>query len=104
VALTGMSRESRRAFWADVRRDYASLWPEIRDGWHEMREQWWELIAERRQSRHLTRRMWQLVTGKPDPTRRERRRTRHAILTEADELEAIERRVIAEHERDADSR
>jgi hypothetical protein len=99
-----MSREDRRAFWSEVRRDYASLWPQIRDGWREMREEWRELVAERRQYRQLTRRMWQRVTGKPDPTRRERRRTQRAILAEADELEAIERRVIAEHERDTDSR
>jgi hypothetical protein len=97
-----MSRESRRAFWADVGRDYASLWPAIRGGWREAREQWRELVAERRQYRQLTRRMWQRVTGKPDPTRRERRRTQREILAEADELEAIERRVIAEHERDTD--
>jgi hypothetical protein len=88
----------RRGFWADVRRDYASLWPEMRRGLLEVREQWRELVAERRQYRQLTRRMWQRITGAPDPTRRERRRASRAILAEAAELEAIERRIVREHQ------
>ena len=92
-----MTRE-RRAFWADVRRDYAALWPEIRESWREMREEWRETTAEHRQYRQLTRRMWQRITGKPDPARRERRRAERAILAEADELEEIERRVLRERQ------
>jgi hypothetical protein len=103
MALTDVSREDRRAFWADVRRDYARLWPELRDGLREMREQWRELLAEVRQGRQLDRRMWQRITGKPDPARRDRRHAGRAIDAETRELEAIERRVIAEHERDQDS-
>lgn len=94
-----MSEEERRVFWADVRRDYAALWPEIRDSWREMREEWRETIAEHRQYRQLTHRMWQRITGKPDPTCRERRRAGRAILAEANELEEIERRVLREHRR-----
>src|SRR5690348_9929389 len=93
-----MGRERYRGFWADVRRDYASLWPEMRAAWREVREEWRETTAERRQYRQLTRRMWQRVTGKPDPSRRERRRAERAIITEVDELEAIERRVLREHQ------
>lgn len=89
-----MRQEDRQAFWADVRHDYATLWPQIRDSWREMREEWREMTAERRQYRQLTHRMWQRVTGKPDPTRRAER----AIIAEADELEAIERRVLREHQ------
>lgn len=60
-----MRQEDRQAFWADVRHDYATLWPQIRDSWREMREEWREMTAERRQYRQLTHRMWQRVTGKP---------------------------------------
>jgi hypothetical protein len=104
MALTDVSRESRRAFWADVRRDYASLWPGMRASWREMREEWRETTAEHRQHRQLDRRMWQRITGKPDPTRRERRRAGRAIDAETRELEAIERRVLGEHQRDTDQR
>lgn len=93
-----MSQERYRGFWADVRRNYVSLWPEICTAWQEVREEWRETIAERRQYRQLTRRMWQRITGKPDPTRRERRHASRAILAEAAELEAIEQRVIREEQ------
>jgi hypothetical protein len=50
-------RPHRSTFWADLRRDYASTWPMMRNGFLEAREQWRELIAEIRQDRQLTRRM-----------------------------------------------
>ncbi len=84
-------------FWADVRRDYKSFPAEVREDWQQMREEWRDLIAGARQHRQITNRMWQRVTGKTSPTRRDKHRARKAILAEAGELDAIMRRVIAEH-------
>jgi hypothetical protein len=63
-------------FWAQFRRTYATLWPEMRDSWREQREQWWETIAEIRQARQLDRGAKQRITGLQNPTRRQ---VRHAL-------------------------
>ena len=60
-----------REEWRIARDECRAARDEARD---EAREQWWDLIAEMRQERQITRRMWQRATGKPNPTRRERRR------------------------------
>jgi|HubBroStandDraft_3_1064219.scaffolds.fasta_scaffold1353709_2 hypothetical protein len=61
-------------FWAQLRRDYARLWPEMHDSWRQQREQWWETIAEIRQARQLDRGAKQRITGLHNPTRRQVRR------------------------------
>lgn len=90
-----MGTEWKR-FWADLRRDYASLWPEFRNGLREAREQWRETAAEVRQGRQLDRRMRQRITGTASPTRRQWREVSRAILGEVREIEAAERRVLRE--------
>jgi len=84
-------------FWAQVRRDYASLWPEMRDSWRDMREQGRETTAEVRQARQFDRRIRQRITGLQNPTRQQFRRAARQIDAEVDELKAIERRVLREH-------
>lgn len=83
-------------FWADVRRDYASVWPTMRSGLREMREDWWETVAMIREDRHWTRRLKQSITGVENPTRRQWRKASKAVLAEAREIEAAERRVLRE--------
>lgn len=84
-------------FWADLRRDYASIWPTFRDGWGQVCEEWRELTAEMRQQRQLTRRMKQRITGVENPTRRQWRKVSRAILAEVHDLEAAERRVLRDY-------
>lgn len=83
---------------SSVMDDWRALLTEIRQGWAEMREEWRETIAEIRQHKQLERRLFQRITGKDNPTRRERRHAEHAVLSEADELDGIARQVAAEHE------
>jgi hypothetical protein len=83
-------------FWSDLRRDYASLWPEFLDGLREGRELWREAVAEFRQDRQFTRRMKQRITGVDNPTRRQWRDVCKAYDTEAREIEQAERRVLRE--------
>jgi hypothetical protein len=89
-------RPHRSTFWADLRRDYASTWPMMRNGFLEAREQWRELIAEIRQDRQLTRRMKERITGTRNPTRRQWRKSSRVVLDEVRELEGIERRIVRE--------
>ncbi len=86
----------RDRFWADLRRDYASIWPTMRRELRAMREQWREMTAEMRQDRQLTRRLKQRITGLENPTRRQWRKTSSAVLDEIHELEETERRVLRE--------
>jgi hypothetical protein len=83
-------------FWADLRRDYAAVWPTMRNDLRQMREEWREMVAERRQDRQFTRRMKQRITGAENPTRRQWRKASRAILAEVHEIEAAERRVLRE--------
>jgi hypothetical protein len=89
-------RPRRSTFWADVRRDYASIWPSMRNGFLEAREHWREIIAEIRQQRQLTRRMKERITGIRNPTRRQWREGSRVVLDEVRELEGIEQRVLRE--------
>jgi len=43
--MTGM-RPPKSTFWAGLRRNYASLWPAMRDEFLGVREQWRDLQAE----------------------------------------------------------
>ena len=83
-------------FWADVRRDYAAIWPDFRDLGREMREGWRGMVAEVRQERQFTRRMKQRITGVDNPTRRQWRHAGRALDAEAREIEEAERRVLRE--------
>ena len=87
-------------FWADLRRDYASLGTEIREGFGQAREQWRELIAVIRQDKQFHRRMMQRATGLENPTRRDWRKASKAFMAEAREIEETERRVLREHDED----
>jgi hypothetical protein len=89
-------RPDRSTFWADLRRDYASLWPEIREGFRQAREQWRETTADRRQYKQFHRRMMQRATGLENPTRRDWRKASKAFIAEAREIEEAERRVLRE--------
>jgi hypothetical protein len=89
-------RPDRSHFWADVRRDYASIWPEMRRALAEMCEGWWDLVADIRQDRQITRRMKQRITGLENLTRRQWRETSRAMLGEIHEIEETERRVLRE--------
>lgn len=88
---------NRREFWAEVRRDYASLWPGAKRDLHAVREQWRDLIAEIRQSRQFDRRMKQRITGLENPTRRQFRKAAKPIDDELRELKRIERDVLRDH-------
>ena len=91
-----MQRPGRSHFWADVRRDYASTWPEMRRAFAEMREGWRETTAAIRQERQFTRRMKQRITGVDNPTRRQWRRVSRAIDSETREIEEAGRLVLRE--------
>jgi hypothetical protein len=58
-------------FWADIRRDYASTWPEFLAALRQIREGYWDMVAEMRQNKQFTRRMKQRATGVENPTRRQ---------------------------------
>jgi hypothetical protein len=92
---------SYNGFWADVRRDYAALWQEIRSDCRAAREQWWEMVAQIREDRHWTRRLKQVVTGVENPTRKQFRDVSRVMLSEAKEIEEAERRVLREFGQDA---
>ena len=91
------SRPSRREFWAEVRRDYVSLWPGTKRDFNAARDQWREFIAEIRQGRQLDRRMKQRITGLENPTRRQFRKAAKPIDQELRELKRIERNVLRDH-------
>jgi hypothetical protein len=89
-------REVSDGFWADLRRDYASMWPTVLREMRSAREQWRELTAQIRQDRQLTRRMKQRATGEKNPTRRQWRKASRAFAVEAREIEEAERRTLRE--------
>lgn len=92
---------TKPAAWRGIREEWraarAEAIGEMRAARDEAIESWREMTAEIRQDRQITRRMWQRITGKPNPTRRERRDAERAILAEADEIEETARRVLREH-------
>lgn len=63
-----------QGFWAEVRRDYRQLWPQVREDWLRMREEWREMRAEINEARHWDLRLRQEITGKQSPTRNDVRR------------------------------
>jgi len=85
--------------WDGLRAEYRATFTDMRQEWQQAGEEWQETIAQIRQDKQLTRRMHQRITGKDSPTRREIRQVERAVLAELDELEAIGRRVIADHKR-----
>jgi hypothetical protein len=72
-------------FWADVRRDYAAIWPEFLATLRQVREEHWDLVAEMRANKQFTRRMKQRITGVDNPTRRQWRAACKALDAEARE-------------------
>jgi len=99
--MTERERPDWSTFWADYRRDCASVWPEMLAAGREIREAWWETVAMIREDRHWTRRLKQSITGMENPTRRQWRTASRAVLAEAREIEAGERRVLREFGEDA---
>jgi hypothetical protein len=85
-----------RGYFTEMRHEFS----EMRQVWAQIRAEWRELIAMIRAQREHVREMRRVMTGKAEPTRREVRRAEKAIGAEVAELEAIERRVTAEHEQE----
>jgi hypothetical protein len=85
-----------RGYFAEIRHDVS----EMRKAWAQIRAEWRELTGMIRAQREHVREMRLMMTGKAEPTRREVRRAEKAIGAEVAELEAIERRIIAEHEQE----
>lgn len=94
--MSSDQRPDWSTFWADLRRDYAKLWPELLSAVREMRESWWDLNAEIRQGKQFTRRMKQRITGVDNPTKRQWRHASRALDAETREIKETERRVLRE--------
>lgn len=83
-----------RGYLAEMRHEFA----ESRQVMADEKAEWRQLIAAYREHKQVVRRMWEEITGTPTPSRRQRRAAQKAVLAEADELDELTRRAIAEHQ------